>query len=364
MRSAHTQVRLFRGTSCKASYLFRSVDIDKSVINAGRVIKARLTEKNDKTTLTLLDMPPLPPGSDAAIAAANSVPGMPEDLQGGEDTDDEGTALTGAAAPAADQAGKEGADRELSDAEAGLNASLPLVAVYTLPSYITFVSAQGHRDRLRGLFLDQYGPLRNMVHIAFGLQKTHYADPDALEALGTLIEELTRAGKRVYLLGFHSPVRKTISRTHFYHQFHMDGLSFPDLGFLTLHLAEVSRGTKKDVYQLKADHEEALRAAKAAEAALAAAKQCQAAAAPASMGTLEAWTEAQVTVTADAVPIVSATASGTESAFRPVAAAAGTGLSVVAHPMAAAATQTDPWAVPGVVQPPTMLAEAQKQAHI
>jgi hypothetical protein len=76
------------------------------------------------------------------------------------------------------------------------DSGLPVVAVYTVPAYFTYVSGAAHRDRLRNLF--KYSAphyLPGIGVVAISLQECYYADPDAIEAAGDLIQELQREGR-------------------------------------------------------------------------------------------------------------------------------------------------------------------------
>ena len=102
-----------------------------------------------------------------------------------------------------------------------------------MPAYFTYVSGAAHRDRLRNLFkysAPHYIPGIGVV--AISLQECYYADPDAVEAAGDLVQELQREGIAVYLLGFHARVREVLEYAHWFHLVE----SFPDYGALLSHL--------------------------------------------------------------------------------------------------------------------------------
>jgi MFS superfamily sulfate permease-like transporter len=64
---------------------------------------------------------------------------------------------------------------------------LPRVAVYGLPGYCTYVGAKSHLDRIRGLFIDD-SCIPGIDVICFEMTDIKYADPDALEAIGDVVD--------------------------------------------------------------------------------------------------------------------------------------------------------------------------------
>jgi hypothetical protein len=102
--------------------------------------------------------------------------------------------------------------------------ALPTLALYMLPGYFSFVSAQAHRDRIRALFMAGDLSLPGIKAVVFSLSETYFADPDALETIGSLQEELRRHGYEVFLLGFHARVLASVSKAHWFAELR----SFPE----------------------------------------------------------------------------------------------------------------------------------------
>jgi hypothetical protein len=67
------------------------------------------------------------------------------------------------------------------------DARLPKVAVYEMPGYCTYVGAKSHLDRIRGLFVNKATCLPGIDVVAFSMEECKYADPDALEAMGDVV---------------------------------------------------------------------------------------------------------------------------------------------------------------------------------
>ncbi len=131
-------------------------------------------------------------------------------------------AAGGARTPRARRPSAVDADIITAPPAAARDAALPVAALYAFPGYFTYVSAQVHRDRLRGLFTPTAGAAARAMPavriVVFSLVETYYADPDALETVGTLVEELTRAGYEVYLLGFKPLVFRAACKVHHLHE--------------------------------------------------------------------------------------------------------------------------------------------------
>lgn len=98
------------------------------------------------------------------------------------------------------------------------DAVLPPVAIYMLPGYFVYISAQAHRDRIRALLMEGALSLPGIKIVVFSLIETYFADPDALETIGILVDELHRAGYEVYMMGFHVKVLKPLTKTHWFHE--------------------------------------------------------------------------------------------------------------------------------------------------
>jgi len=198
MRDGHAGLNVYKGRTCLMASTVAVVDAKKAVAAAGVKFAAEVTPQR-------------------VAAAANA--------------DEEGAAALVAAAKLAAVKAANGAvslrasdGRRPSAVDADIitiapspsrDAALPLLALYTFPGYFTFVSAQVHRDRLRALFME--GAVRAMPGVktvVFSLTDSHFADPDALETVGTLVEELRRAGYEVFLLGFKPQVFRAASKVH------------------------------------------------------------------------------------------------------------------------------------------------------
>jgi hypothetical protein len=177
-----------------------------------------------------------PKAADAAAAAAAA---LPRNADGSVDVL---VAVTAAAQPSPPPAHRRNSSADAEEVVVGVNpenhyvavgaherdAGLPKVAVYSLPGYLTYASAQGHRDRVRALFLAPHAVLADVPVVTFSLVECVYADPDALEAVGELLMELKRASKVVFMLGFQPRVRKMLRKAHWFH----DVRSFADYGSL------------------------------------------------------------------------------------------------------------------------------------
>ncbi len=70
---------------------------------------------------------------------------------------------------------------------------LPRVAVYGMPGYCTYVGAKSHLDRLRGLLVDSTC-IPGIEVVCFDLAEIKYADPDAMESIGDIIDVRPGAG--------------------------------------------------------------------------------------------------------------------------------------------------------------------------
>jgi len=114
---------------------------------------------------------------------------------------------------------------------------LPKVAVYSVSGYFTYIAAQSHLDRIRALFIDRATALPGVDVLVFSLENCYVADPDAMDALGDLIQELARNNKTVFMLGYPAKVRIVLSKVPWFHTV----LSFRDYGALLSHLRDIVR---------------------------------------------------------------------------------------------------------------------------
>jgi MFS superfamily sulfate permease-like transporter len=119
--------------------------------------------------------------------------------------------------------------------ELEIDKRLPKVGYYSMAGYFTYVTAQSHLDRIRFLFCDAPTAIPNISVVVFSLEEVYYADPDAFDAMGDLISELARANKVLFMVGFHSRVRKVLEKIPWFQHV----LSFRDYGALVLHLRSV-----------------------------------------------------------------------------------------------------------------------------
>lgn len=211
MRSSHTMFRVYQGTKCKFTFLFDNVDPTRTV----PVCVAKYMGN------------PLPGRSGNPSKVTTLVSGITG--KGGEPIPDgnEGSQLANVVGP----------DLALSS---NIVSSIPKVAIYSLPSYVTYIAAQPHKDRVIALFCKAATAMPDVEHIAISLQETYYIDPDAAEMLGALVDEIKVANKKLYFLGFHKKVRKTLEACHFYHD--VEHHIFPDYASLLLSLGDEERG--------------------------------------------------------------------------------------------------------------------------
>lgn len=119
--------------------------------------------------------------------------------------------------------------------ELEMDVKLPKVGYYSMAGYFTYVTAQSHLDRIRFLFCDAPTAIPNIQVVVFSLEEVYYADPDAFDAMGDLISELARANKVLFMVGFHTRVRKVLEKVPWFQHV----LSFRDYGALVLHLRSV-----------------------------------------------------------------------------------------------------------------------------
>ena len=110
----------------------------------------------------------LPPSA-AAAAAVAAATAAAQGGEGGEEEEEEPAFLKGVDPVPGDE-------------------RLPKVAVYGLPGYATYVGAKSHVDRVRGLFVEAATCIPGIDVIAFDASEVKYADPDALEAIGDVVD--------------------------------------------------------------------------------------------------------------------------------------------------------------------------------
>jgi MFS superfamily sulfate permease-like transporter len=125
----------------------------------------------------------------------------------------------------------------LEVAPSELDDRLPRVAVYGVSGYFTYVAAQSHLDRIRALFIDRATALPGVDVLVFSLEQCYMVDPDAMDALGDLIQELARGGKTVFMLGYQAKVRIVLAKVPWFSTV----LTFSDYGSLIHHLRDVVR---------------------------------------------------------------------------------------------------------------------------
>jgi len=247
LRNAHSLLRIYDGPDCKLNFLFEGVDVAKPVrlcrlkytqekTAADVAAEAAAAAANPLAVMTRveasLDTPALTARATADRAGLTPVatPGVGSILPRASE---EGAAEVEAArARKAARAARKAAKRAAAAAAAGphnvidadafhlshdpRDKALPTLALYMLPGYFSFVSAQAHRDRIRALFMAGDASLPGIKAVVFSLSETYFADPDALETIGSLQEELRRHGYEVFLLGFHARVLTSISKAHWF----------------------------------------------------------------------------------------------------------------------------------------------------
>jgi MFS superfamily sulfate permease-like transporter len=262
-RNAHALLRIYRGTNCRLNYLFDGVDIKKSV----QTCRAKFTNEPTPEEIAAEVATTAHPlavldrveanielhhqreldlarriAEKGTVEGARFSPKPTEDVnplhahahpEGHSHKHGDGTDVatkpkkpSKAERRAARKAAAMKSGRRPSAVEEDLyhmetdprDAVLPYTAVYMLPGYFTYVSAQAHRDRCRALFMEGASSLPDIKVVVFSLVETYFADPDALETIGILVEELRRSGHEVYMLGFHVKVLKPLSKSHFFHE--------------------------------------------------------------------------------------------------------------------------------------------------
>jgi MFS superfamily sulfate permease-like transporter len=233
LRDGHTELFIYKGRTCLMSMMFNRVKAKETVKAVANKYSEEVTEERiraagevDEHALKVLFTSKLAP----------------------KENDETETLRT------SDGRRGSAADSDLITLapRKNVDAALPLVAVYNFPGYAAYVSAQIHRDRIRALLMPKAGggdreglgedpkavaaaaqavadgvaveesaavpkAMPDVKIIAFGLQNTFYLDPDAAETIGTLAEELTRAGYEVYLLGFKRKVFDCVEKVHHLH---------------------------------------------------------------------------------------------------------------------------------------------------
>jgi MFS superfamily sulfate permease-like transporter len=145
------------------------------------------------------------------------------------------------------------------------DARLPKVAVYEMPGYCTYVGAKSHLDRIRGLFVNKATCLPGIDVVAFSMEECKYADPDALEAMGDVVDvrgaapknndphplpahnlthqslprpqEMSRERKTVFLLGLSPVMQRLVAKV----PWSASVVNFEDYPSLLLNMREALR---------------------------------------------------------------------------------------------------------------------------
>lgn len=217
MRKGHAVLTVHKGRVCLMAETVSDVNAKKAVSRAAAKFAATVTtEAVERAAAASV------PGDEAAAAAIE----LAASKLAGVSTPAVATSPL-AGALAARRPSAVDADLLTTAPAPSKDASVPLIATYALPGYLTYVAAQGHRDRIRALFTEGVhrgadgnptavtssgvagssgagGRMPGVRIVAFSLADVFFADPDALETLGTLAEELGRAGYEVHLIGFRS----------------------------------------------------------------------------------------------------------------------------------------------------------------
>lgn len=262
MIHGHATLQIFKGTRSELLWVF-----DQNDRKSLKKVRAKFTKETDPEELAAAEK----------HAAAEKAAGLPSTflLQAAH-------ALRAASVKAAEKKIPEPEVMETGINPEGhyytvasdrdVDSRLPKVAVYSLTGYFTYIAAQSHLDRIRGLFLEPNTRLPDVDVVAFSLVECYYADPDALDALGDVIgvsilcmaaaplapcplpvapflriailllppvcvQELTRANKSVFLLGFHTRVSRVLHKLPWFPR----QVTFPDYGTLLLHLRDILR---------------------------------------------------------------------------------------------------------------------------
>ncbi len=71
---------------------------------------------------------------------------------------------------------------------APVDERLPKVGIYSLSGFCTYIAAQSHLDRIRSLFIEPATALPGVDVLVFSLEQCYVVDPDAMDAIGDLIQ--------------------------------------------------------------------------------------------------------------------------------------------------------------------------------
>lgn len=271
LRDGHSELQLFKGRSCLMTMHFNKVKAKYTVAAVKAKYDEEVTEERIQSAGEM---------DEKALKVLFTTKLAPKE---GDETE---------TLRAADGRRGSAVDSDLLTLapRKSVDSALPIVAYYSLPGYFTFVSAQIHRDRIRALFMPKVGggtreglpedpkapssddgvnaegvaaaeasgssvvavpkPMPLVTAVAFSLQEVYYCDPDAVETIGTLAEELGRAGYEVYLLGFKKKVFDAVEKVHHLHAVR----KFSDMQGLTHFLREQVNAEGKYVRPGKAEH--------------------------------------------------------------------------------------------------------------
>lgn len=231
MLHGHASLRVYQGTRCELTYLFGLKD--RAEVKAARRRLTLELDDEDKAAIARKEKADHAHASGAATSLGSAAAALRkvQDSQKVQ-TIDLGPQTQG------DEGGVN-PDGHYTDVPANpeIDSRLPRVAVYSVSGFFTYITAQSHLDRIRDLFIAPTTRLPEVDVIVFDLSATAYADPDAMDAMGDLIGELSRAGRTVFMLGFVPRVRKVLAKVPWFGAI----LSFRDYGSLLVHLRDVIR---------------------------------------------------------------------------------------------------------------------------
>ena len=203
LRSAHATLTVYAsGTSCRLAYLFQDVskravaeakafltgtqpppqDADTAGSALGVIMAFLGISSTPGPTEAVAHTVPTPapsPAHASSVSAGGTAPALVTSPPpaSGAGTNLMATYAPTPAAPAAVSQHPEPEDYPAPQLET--DVSLPLVGVYTLHGYATYVSVQAHRDRLRALFKSSSDSVLPGVQIvAIDLTECYYVDPD------------------------------------------------------------------------------------------------------------------------------------------------------------------------------------------
>ncbi len=178
MIHGHATVQIFKGTRSELLWVF-----DQNDRKYLKKCRAKYTKETDPEELA----------AQQARAAAEKAVGAPTTMllqaaQALRDLSSRAAAVKKAAEPETEDKGinPEGHYYTVAS-DRDIDKRLPKVAVYSFTGYASYIAAQSHLDRIRGLFLEPNTSLPDVDVVAFSLVECYYADPDALDALGDVI---------------------------------------------------------------------------------------------------------------------------------------------------------------------------------